>query len=106
MSAVKMDKKIFSESIAQSDRPVLVEFWAPWCVYCRRIASALDKVAEQQEGKVLAGQINIDEEADLAAEYNIDVIPTLIIFKNGHPAASVIAPGSKAEIDAFINANI
>lgn len=106
MSAVKMDKKIFSESIAQSDRPVLVEFWAPWCVYCRRIASALDKVAEQQEGKVLVGQINIDEEADLAAEYNIDVIPTLIIFKNGHPAVSVIAPGSKAEIDAFINANI
>ena len=93
-------------ALMAEDKPVLLDFWAPWCVYCRRIAPALEAVAAQQEGKVVVGQVNIDEQPQLAEKENIDVIPTLILYRNGQRLGSIVAPDSKAKIDAFISEHL
>ena len=97
-----MNRKNFDKAM-QGDRPVLVEFWAPWCVYCRRIIPALEKVAQQNEGVMGIGKINIDDEPKLAAQENIEVIPTLVLYRGGKALGSVVAPESKASIEAFIS---
>ena len=97
---VNMNQEQFQQYAGQ-DRPVLVEFWAPWCVYCRRIGPALDKLAEQRDDLVVA-QVNIDEQPLLAAKEQIEVIPTLILYKNGNALGSIVAPESKARIEEFI----
>ena len=98
---LKLTKDNFEELVLKSDKPVLVEFWAPWCVYCRRLAPLLDKLAEQQEDVVIA-QVNIDDEPLLANRERIEVIPTLILYRDGQPLGSIVAPESKARIEAFI----
>lgn len=97
-----MNKEIFKKSVMEGSTPVLVEFWAPWCVYCRRIGPALDKVAQQYEGKLMVGKVNIDEEPLLAHNERIEVIPTLILYQNGEALGSIVAPESKARIEEFI----
>jgi thioredoxin len=97
-----MNRKNFDKAM-QGDRPVLVEFWAPWCVYCRRIIPALEKIAQQNEGVLEIGKINIDDEPKLAAQENIEVIPTLVLYRGGKALGSVVAPESKASIEAFIS---
>lgn len=96
-----MNQEIF-RSARQSDRPVLVEFWAPWCVYCRRIVPALEKVSEQYADVLSVAQVNIDDEPQLAAQEQIEVIPTLVLYRNGEALGSVVAPESKAKIEEFI----
>ena len=98
---LKMNQKMFEEQVFAGSKPVLVEFWAPWCVYCRRIAPALQKVAEQQE-KLVVGQVNIDEEPVLANREHIEVIPTFVLYENGEALGSIVAPESKARIEEFI----
>ncbi|MBQ2785734.1 MAG: thioredoxin family protein [Oscillospiraceae bacterium] len=97
---INLNASLFEQHAAQ-DKPVLVEFWAPWCVYCRRIAPALDKLADQRADLVV-GQVNIDEQPLLAAKEQIEVIPTLILYKNGEALGSIVAPESKARIEEFI----
>lgn len=97
---VNLNASLLEQHSAQ-DKPVLVEFWAPWCVYCRRIAPALDKLADQRSDLVV-GQVNIDEQPLLAAKEQIEVIPTLILYKNGEALGSIVAPESKARIEEFI----
>lgn len=72
MAVVNMNNQLFKENIENSGKPVMVEFWAPWCVYCRRIAPALKKVAEEYQDQIVIGQINIDDEAALAEQERID----------------------------------
>ena len=104
MSVIQMNNHQFNEAVFQGDKPVLVEFWAPWCVYCRRITPAMNKVAEQYAEPLTVARINIDDEPMLANQEQIEVIPTLILYKNGYAVDSVVAPESKAKIDEFINA--
>lgn len=106
MSAIEMNNELFENKVLSGNEPVLVEFWAPWCVYCRRIAPALDKVAQQYAGKVMVAKVNIDDEPLLAAREQIEVIPTLIIYQNGEALGSIVAPESKARIDEFILENL
>ena len=106
MSAIEMNNELFENKVLGGNEPVLVEFWAPWCVYCRRIAPALDKVAQQYAGKVMVAKVNIDDEPLLAAREQIEVIPTLIIYQHGQALGSIVAPESKARIDDFILENL
>ena len=98
---MKMNQKVFEEQVLTGNKPVLVEFWAPWCVYCRRIAPALEKLAQQQEN-LIVGQVNIDEEPLLANREHIEVIPTFVLYENGQALGSIVAPESKARIEEFI----
>ena len=94
-----MNLEQFRSSV-QNEQAALVEFWAPWCVYCRRIAPAMEKVA--QAGGLTVGRVNIDEEPILAAQEQIEVIPTLVLYRGGKALGSIVAPESKAKIDEFV----
>lgn len=102
MSIINMNDQLFKENIENAGKPVLAEFWAPWCVYCRRLAPALKKVAEQYHDQIVVGQINIDDEPALAEQERIELVPTFIIYKDGKAADSIVAPESKAQIEEFI----
>jgi len=105
MSAVELNGKEFYEKI-QGDTPVLVDFWAPWCVYCRRIAPAYEKIAQQYNGKVIVAKVNIDDVPDVAYREHIEVIPTLVLYKDGKALDFVVAPESKAKIEEFIDSSL
>ena len=101
MAAMNINAKQYEELIL-GDKPVLVDFWAPWCTYCRRIGPALDRIADIRQD-ILVVKVNIDEEPDLARQERIEVIPTLVVYKGGYDLGSIVAPESKASIDAFLN---
>lgn len=86
----------------QAEQPVLVEFSAPWCVYCRRLAPALESVAEEYQDTLAFGAVNIDDEPELAQSEKIEVVPTLLIYQNGQVLGSIVAPESRAQLVAFI----
>ena len=86
----------------QAEQPVIVEFSAPWCVYCRRLAPALESVAEEYRDTLVFGAVNIDDDPELAQSENIEVVPTLLIYQNGQVLGSVVAPESRAQLVAFI----
>ena len=73
----------FEEKVLNSQLPVLVDLWAPWCAPCRMIAPAVDDLAEEYQGKALIGKLNVDENPNIASRYGVTSIPTLIFFKNG-----------------------
>ena len=106
MSAIKMNSQQFEDQVRNGSEPVLVEFWAPWCVYCRRIAPAYDKIAEQYEDKLVVGKINVDDVPELAEREGIEAIPALLLYKNGEVVDSIVAPDSKARIEAFIEEHL
>lgn len=97
-----MNAEAFRDALARSEKPVLVDFWAPWCTYCRRIAPAFDKIAQQYADSLIVGKVNIDEEPALAQQEQIEVIPTLVLYRGGQAVASIVAPESKAMIDQFL----
>ena len=101
MAARNINQKQFEELI-HGEKAVLVDYWAPWCGYCRRIGPAYEKVAEQYEGQIEVVKINIDDEPQLANSEHIEVIPTLVLYQKGQALNFVVAPESKAAIDAFI----
>lgn len=101
MSAIDMNKAQF-EQFMQEEKPVLVDYWAPWCVYCRRIAPAYEKIAEEYGDQLVIGKVNFDEESQLAEAEKIEVIPTLVLYRGGKAVDSIVAPDSKAAIERFI----
>ena len=101
MAVIHINEQSF-EKLRASGKPFLVNYWAPWCVYCRRIAPAYEKIAQQFEGELIVAKVNIDDEPVLAKREQIEVIPTLILYQGSEALGSVVAPESKAAIEEFI----
>ena len=101
MSILNMNAESYRKH-TQAEQPVLVEFSAPWCVYCRRLAPALESVAEEYRDTLVFGAVNIDDDPELAQSEKIEVVPTLLIYQNGQVLGSIVAPESRAQLVAFI----
>ena len=98
---IEMNKELFQQMAVEGEKPVLVEFWAPWCVYCRRITPAMKQLAERR-ADLLIGQVNIDDHPELAKLEQIEVISTLVLYEKGEALGSIVAPESRARIDEFL----
>ena len=101
MSILNMNAESYRK-FTQAEQPVLIEFSAPWCVYCRRLAPALESVTEEYRDTLVFGAVNIDDEPELARSEEIEVVPTLLIYQNGQVLGSIVAPESRAQLVAFI----
>ena len=101
MAAMNMNQEQFTQAVG-SGAPVLVDFWAPWCGYCRRIAPVYDRIAESYGDSLTVAKVNVDEEPGLAEAERIEVLPTLVLYRDGKAMGSLVAPGSRAAIDQFI----
>lgn len=98
MSVVTITNDNFQNEVINSEKPVLVDFWASWCGPCRMVSPVVDEIAEESAGKYKVGKINVDEQPELAAQFNVMSIPTLIVFKGGAAAKTLVGVRSKADI--------
>ena len=103
MAEIILSEDNFEKEVLQSEIPVLVDFWATWCGPCRMLAPTIAKIAEEQEGKIKVGKIDVDEEPELSVKYGITSIPTLMVFKNGEVVNKSIGVIPKAAIEALLN---
>jgi len=102
-SIVTLTQENFSQQVLQSPAPVLVDFWAEWCGPCKMIAPLLDELADEYDGKVKIGKVNIDEQQNLAAEYGVRAIPTLLVFHRGEVTDQLVGARSKRDLKASLD---
>lgn len=103
---VQLTDASFEADVLKASGPVLVDFWAEWCGPCKMIAPILAEVADEYEGKVVIGKLNIDQNADTPPKFGIRGIPTLLLFKNGEIAATKVGALSKSQLKEFLDANL
>ncbi len=101
MSVKTITKDNFDAEVLSSDRPVLVDFWAEWCMPCRMLSPVVDEVANENTS-VSVGKINVDEQPELAAQFGVMSIPTLIVFKNGEAVQRSVGVIPKAQVEALV----
>lgn len=106
MSVTAIGKVNFDKEVLQSELPVLVDFWAPWCGYCRRLSPVIDQLDAAYEGRLSIRKVNIDEEPELADTYEVETIPTLYLFQKGKAPVSVIAPQAKSQVTDWLKENV
>ena len=102
MAVITLTEQNFAQEVLQSDKPVLVDFWASWCGPCRMVSPIVDEIAEELDGKVKVGKVNVDEEPELAGEYGIMSIPTLMVVKNGEIVNTAVGVRPKNAILSMI----
>jgi thioredoxin 1 len=90
----------FKDEVLESDVPVLADFWAEWCVPCKMVAPVLEQIAGEHAGKLKIAKVNVDEQGELASQFGIISIPTLLLFKNGEVVNKQVGAGSKEMIEA------
>ncbi|MGB3787429.1 MAG: thioredoxin [Phormidesmis sp.] len=98
MSAAQVTDSTFKQEVLESDTPVLVDFWAPWCGPCRMVAPVVDEISEQYDGQVKVVKVNTDENPSVASQYGIRSIPTLMIFKGGQRVDMVVGAVPKTTL--------
>lgn len=97
MSVIHIHKENFAQEVLQSEKPVLLDFWAPWCGPCRMVGPILDEIAQERED-IKVCKVNVDEEGDLANQYGIMSIPTLMVFQNGQKTNEALGAMPKERI--------
>ena len=102
MAEIIITEENFENEVLNSDKPVLVDFWAQWCGPCRMLGPIIEEIANDYEGKVKVVKVNVDEQPNLASKYGIASIPTVIVFKNGKPEKTLVGLRSKNEIENMI----
>jgi thioredoxin len=107
MSAeIVVTKANYQQEVVESEQPVLLDFWAEWCNPCKMIAPSVEQLAEAYRGRMKVGTVNVDAEADLAAQFGIISIPTLVVLKGGQVAAKKVGAFPKHEIETLIKSNL
>jgi thioredoxin 1 len=102
MSEMNITKNNFEQEVLHSDKPVLIDFWAPWCGPCRMLSPVISEIAEEYGDKIKVCKVNVDDEGELAASFNVMSIPTLVVVKNGKVTNSAIGVRPKAQIVEMI----
>ena len=100
--SMQITEKNFKQEVLESDKPVLIDFWASWCAPCRMLSPVIDEIAEEKGEEVKVCKINVDEEPSLAQKYNVMSIPTLIVIKNGKVINVSVGVKSKQSIEKMI----
>jgi len=103
MSEIILTNDNFEEEVLRSDKPVLVDFWATWCGPCRMLAPVIAQIAEEKEGQIKVGKVDVDEEPELAIRYGISSIPCLKVFKNGAVVKSSVGAIPKPMVEALLD---
>jgi len=103
---ITVTKDNFEEVVINSDKPVLVDFWAAWCGPCRAVTPYMEQLADEYKGKASVAKINVDEEGELAAKFRVLSIPTIMLFKGGQVAEKIIGARSKEEFAGLIDKNL
>ena len=96
----------FEETVIKSAAPVLVDFWAPWCGPCKRLAPTVDALATEYAGRLTVGKLNVDDNQDVAVKYNIRGIPALLLFKSGQVVESVVGLVPKDDLKRVIDRHV
>jgi thioredoxin 1 len=102
MATTKVTDDSFQEDVIGSSKPVLVDFWAEWCGPCRMIAPALEEISDELGERVTVAKLNIDENPDIPARYGVQGIPTMILFKDGEPAATKVGAAPKSQLQSWL----
>jgi len=97
--ALEVTEATFEQEVLQSETPVLVDFWAEWCGPCHAVSPVIEKIAEERDGELKLVKVNIDVEQSLSLKYGVMSIPTMILFKNGEPAAAAIGAQPKSALE-------
>jgi thioredoxin 1 len=105
-SIIHVSDATFDDEVLNSDKPVIVDYWAEWCGPCKMIAPILDEIADEYEGKLTVAKLNIDDNQDTPQKYAVRGIPTLMIFKEGEIAGTKVGALSKSQLSAFIDSVI
>ena len=101
---VSIDDSNFDQTVLQSAKPVLMDFWATWCKPCLMVAPILDELAEEYDGRINFVKMDVDQNPKTAAKYSIMSIPTLLIFKNGEPVSHIVGVRPKGELKEILEA--
>ena len=106
MSAISVNKNNFNQEVLNSDKPVLMDFWAPWCGPCRMLSPVIDQIADENPGSLKVAKVNVDEESALASQFGVMSIPMLVLIKDGKVLDTSLGAKPKAAVEKWLTSHI